>query len=93
MNGEVVSGMVAGRPGDAPARFGEADLLTALSMAIRAPSIHNSQPWRWRIRPHGLELYTDATRIRSRTANPPRSARPEPSSSASASARPRVPLG
>ena len=34
----------------APARFDEADLRTALSMAIRAPSIHNSQPWRWRIR-------------------------------------------
>src|SRR5918995_1601077 len=47
--------------------FAEVDLETALLMAIRAPSIHNSQPWRWRIRPHGVELYTDATRRLTRT--------------------------
>ena len=29
---------------------------------MRAPSIHNSQPWRWRIRPYGVELYADPTR-------------------------------
>jgi hypothetical protein len=47
--------------------FAEVDLETALLMAIRAPSIHNSQPWRWRVRPHGVELYTDATRRLTRT--------------------------
>jgi hypothetical protein len=61
MNGDAVPGGNTGRPGGAPARFDEADLRTALSMAIRAPSIHNSQPWCWRIRPHGVELLTDAT--------------------------------
>jgi hypothetical protein len=47
--------------------FDEWELQAALSLAVRAPSIHNSQPWRWRIRPHGLELYTDATRVLPRT--------------------------
>jgi len=34
----------------------------ALYMAIRAPSVHNSQPWRWRVGPHSLHLYTDLER-------------------------------
>jgi hypothetical protein len=67
MNGDVVRDADAGQSGGASAGFDESDLWTALSSAIRAPSIHNSQPWRWRIRPHGLELRTDATRILPRT--------------------------
>jgi hypothetical protein len=59
------------RPAPAPrgegGGFDEVDLKAALLMAIRAPSIHNSQPWRWRIGPHGLDLYTDATRRLPRT--------------------------
>jgi nitroreductase len=31
-------------------------------MAIRAPSVHNSQPWRWRVGPHSLHLYADVER-------------------------------
>lgn len=42
--------------------FDDAVLWAALRSAVRAPSIHNSQPWRWCIRPHGVDLYTDATR-------------------------------
>jgi nitroreductase len=34
----------------------------ALSMAIRAPSVHNSQPWRWRVGPDSLHLYADFER-------------------------------
>lgn len=34
----------------------------ALSMAVRAPSVHNSQPWRWRVGPHSLHLYADFER-------------------------------
>jgi nitroreductase len=34
----------------------------ALAMAIRAPSVHNSQPWRWRVGPHSLHLYADLQR-------------------------------
>jgi nitroreductase len=34
----------------------------ALSLTIRAPSVHNSQPWRWRVGPHSLHLYADLDR-------------------------------
>lgn len=35
---------------------------TVLSMATRAPSVHNSQPWRWRVGAHSLHLYADLDR-------------------------------
>lgn len=35
---------------------------TVLSLATRAPSIHNSQPWRWQVRPDGLLLFADTDR-------------------------------
>ena len=31
----------------------------ALSLAVRAPSVHNSQPWLWRVGPHTVHLYAD----------------------------------
>jgi nitroreductase len=31
----------------------------ALSLAVRAPSVHNSQPWLWRVGPHSVHLYAD----------------------------------
>ncbi|HNM84201.1 MAG TPA: nitroreductase family protein [Mycobacterium sp.] len=31
----------------------------ALALAVRAPSIHNSQPWLWRIGEHTVHLYAD----------------------------------
>jgi nitroreductase len=34
---------------------------TVLSLATRAPSIHNSQPWRWRVGEQSLDLYADPT--------------------------------
>ncbi|PXX54724.1 hypothetical protein DFR70_12318 [Nocardia tenerifensis] len=37
-------------------------LKIALEMAGRAPSIHNTQPWRWRIRDHAVELWADPSR-------------------------------
>jgi hypothetical protein len=33
-----------------------------VELALRAPSIHNTQPWRWRISGVGLELHSDRTR-------------------------------
>jgi len=36
--------------------------LAALELAVRAPSIHNSQPWRFGVGPGRIELYADPTR-------------------------------
>jgi len=35
---------------------------SALALAVRAPSIHNTQPWRWEYGPDGLDLYADRSR-------------------------------
>ena len=34
----------------------------ALAVALRAPSIHNTQPWAWRLDPGGLVVRADRTR-------------------------------
>ena len=39
----------------------------ALTLATHAPSVHNSQPWHWRIGPHSLHLYADPSRHLPRT--------------------------
>jgi nitroreductase len=39
-----------------------ATIHTALSLATRAPSIHNSQPWRWRVGDESIHLYADPGR-------------------------------
>jgi nitroreductase len=33
-----------------------------VELATRAPSVHNTQPWRWQGTPHSLELYADRSR-------------------------------
>ena len=35
---------------------------SALSLAVRAPSVHNSQPWQWRVGKDSLHLYADPDR-------------------------------
>ncbi len=35
----------------------------ALEMAVRAPSLHNSQPWRWRIGERSIHLFADHSRM------------------------------
>ncbi len=37
-------------------------LRSALMLAVRAPSVHNSQPWRWEVGEHSLHLYADRDR-------------------------------
>ena len=37
-------------------------LAYALTIAGRAPSIHNTQPWRWRLRGNVADLYADTRR-------------------------------
>jgi hypothetical protein len=34
----------------------------AIALANRAPSVHNSQPWRWRIGPSSIQLFADPGR-------------------------------
>jgi len=38
------------------------DLARAIEHALRAPSVHNTQPWRWRTRPDAVELHADWNR-------------------------------
>src|SRR6266542_2261344 len=40
----------------------EASLLSCVQAAVAAPSLHNSQPWRFRIRNGGVDVYADRTR-------------------------------
>lgn len=35
---------------------------SALTLAVRAPSVHNSQPWQWRVGDESLHLYADPDR-------------------------------
>jgi nitroreductase len=45
------------------AHFPDAETLrTALALATRAPSVHNVQPWQWRVGTNSLHLYADPTR-------------------------------
>ncbi len=37
-------------------------LAHAVTVAIRAPSIHNTQPWRWRLRGNVADLHADTRR-------------------------------
>ena len=37
-------------------------IYSALEVACRAPSVHNTQPWRWVIAPHSLHLFADSAR-------------------------------
>ncbi|MEU4311297.1 hypothetical protein [Nocardia sp. NPDC024068] len=34
----------------------------ALGLAVRAPSVHNTQPWLWRTTPAGIQLFADTAR-------------------------------
>jgi hypothetical protein len=37
-------------------------IAAAITLASRAPSVHNTQPWRWRVTSRSLELFADPTR-------------------------------
>ncbi len=41
----------------------EATIESAVALACRAPSLHNSQPWRWVLDGNALHLYSDPDRL------------------------------
>jgi len=43
-------------------RVDQRTVRSALELATRAPSVHNSQPWRWRIGDRSVHLYADQER-------------------------------
>ena len=43
-------------------RLDRATVEKVLALAVRAPSIHNTQPWRWRLGDDGLRLLADRGR-------------------------------
>jgi hypothetical protein len=47
---------------DPGGRFDRATVEAALAVAVRAPSLHNTQPWAWRLGRDGLVLLADRTR-------------------------------
>ena len=49
------------RPANPPANP-PANLSRAVEHALRAPSVHNTQPWRWRITADTVELHADRNR-------------------------------
>src|SRR6185312_6884097 len=40
----------------------EKTVRSGIALAIRAPSVHNTQPWRWRVGDSSLHLYADWSR-------------------------------
>lgn len=52
-----------GHSGETVTDFPDSDTLrSALALATRAPSVHNSQPWRWHVGSRGLQLHADPAR-------------------------------
>jgi len=47
----------------ARARYTSDDLAAAVEAAIRAPSMHNSQPWRFRLHEGGIDVCLDESRL------------------------------
>ena len=43
-------------------RLDRTTVRAAVAMANRAPSVHNSQPWRWRLGPSSVHLFADPDR-------------------------------
>jgi nitroreductase len=40
----------------------EGTIAAAVALACRAPSVHNTQPWRWRVADRSVHLYADPSR-------------------------------
>lgn len=49
-------------PGTRPSKPARSVVLAALETALRAPSVHNSQPWRWTVTDEHVDLFADEHR-------------------------------
>jgi nitroreductase len=58
----MLSIMGSTSPGAESPHLDLATVLATLEVAVRAPSIHNTQPWRWRLDDDGLLLLADRER-------------------------------
>ena len=54
--------LMSARSAATPRRVADEALRTVVELACLAPSIHNTQPWAWRLRDGLLELHADASR-------------------------------
>ncbi|HZN19221.1 MAG TPA: nitroreductase [Micromonosporaceae bacterium] len=48
--------------GSVESRSPASALAEAVAAAVSAPSVHNTQPWRWRLHPTALDLYAERSR-------------------------------
>jgi nitroreductase len=62
MTGIAARATVRGRPAGPDEAFTPQLVSRVLAIAARAPSLHNTQPWRWRLRRDRLELRADRDR-------------------------------
>src|SRR4051812_6764222 len=58
----TMTGAAGSAPTPAATVLDRATVEAALAVAVRAPSIHNTQPWRWRLAGGALELIADRSR-------------------------------
>ncbi len=54
--------MTGGRTPALARRLDRTTALAAITLACRAPSVHNTQPWRWRIGESSVHLFADPSR-------------------------------
>lgn len=84
-------------PARATIRLDRATARAVIALANRAPSVHNSQPWRWRISPSAIHLFADPERALPRPTRPAGTcgsvAAPRSTTSASRCARPATAHG
>src|SRR3954451_13488170 len=62
MTGAAGSAPTGSAPTPGTTVLDRATVEAALAVAVRAPSIHNTQPWRWRLAGGGLDLRADRSR-------------------------------
>jgi nitroreductase len=48
--------------GERPSRVTHGEIEQAIALGLRAPSLHNTQPWHWRVTDGGFELFADESR-------------------------------